>query len=199
MSVTRLVRSAVRTLIAACVVAAMAVHAAEGIDDADFDYLPPDSMMESLMFALGNMFRSPSHAGSYTTAKKRLYKQIEDEFTLYCGCTTDLDERTFDEASCGYVPRNDNERAHRLEAEHVVPAFWIANFHEESCWEADDSCGSARECRLENDTRFKKAHNDLVNLFPSIGELNRNLPSTLRQCHSRFTEQGLLWSVNRVG
>lgn len=150
-------------------------HADEGTLDPDFDYLPPERTTIFGRFAsrIADIFRLPSHAGSYTTAKKRLYKNIGDQETLYCGCTTDLAEREFDESSCGYEPKNDNVRAHRLEAEHILPAFWIANFHDgDSCWVADEDCGSARECCLEKDTRFKRAHNDLVNLIPAIGELN---------------------------
>ena len=150
-------------------------YADEGTTDTDFDYSPPEEIgvFDQFTEFFADMFRTPSHAGSYSTAKKRLYRKIEDEQTLYCGCPTNLTERTFDETSCGYEPRNDNVRAHRLEAEHVLPAFWIANFHTgTSCWVADSTCGGARECCLKNDARFKKAHNDLVNLMPSVGELN---------------------------
>lgn len=151
------------------------VQADEGTADPDFDYEPPEEIGVFGRFTnfVADLFSSPSHAGSYSTAKKRRYSKIEDSHTFYCDCTTDLDERKFDKTSCGYVPNNDNIRAKRLEAEHILPAFWIANFHTgESCWEAHESCGGARDCCLENDERFKKAHNDLVNLIPTIGELN---------------------------
>ncbi len=162
-------------LFIACTVVFSVSLADEGTSNTDFDYEPPEEIGVFGRFTnfVADLFSSPSHAGSYSTAKKRLYAKIEDEHTFYCGCTTNLEERKFDKASCGYVPKNDNIRAKRLEAEHILPAFWIANFHTgESCWEADDACGGARDCCLENDERFKKAHNDLVNLIPSVGELN---------------------------
>ena len=113
------------------------------------------------------------HPGSYDTAKRRLYRLIGDEETLYCGCPTNLAQRTFDRAACGYIPRNESDRAQRLEAEHIVPAFWIARFNPDStCWVRQPDCGSARECCLANDEDFATAHNDLVNLYPAIGELN---------------------------
>lgn len=146
-------------------------------EDPDFDYLPPDepSILKKFSIILSDMFFTPHHPGSYTSAKKFLYSKIKDTKSFYCDCNTDLVNRTFDKKHCNYIPKKDNARAHRLEAEHVLPAFWIAKFHpNENCWQARESCGSARECCLKNSDRFKKAHNDLVNLFPSIGELNGN-------------------------
>lgn len=152
------------------------VFADEGTDDADFDYLAPEeaSIFLSMKTLVNKVFRPPSHAKSYASAKRRLYSRIKDEQTFYCACPTNLKLRTFDEQSCGYLPRNDNKRAHRLEAEHILPASWIAKFHPgETCWVADkETCGSSRQCCLKNDARFKTAHNDLVNLIPTIGELN---------------------------
>ncbi len=162
-------------LLLMCLFANAVVLGDEGTDDTDFDYLPPDDIGIFSRFTefIGGMFATPSHSGSYTTAKRRLYRKIGDKNTFYCGCPTNLSERTFDEVACGYEPRINNNRAHRLEAEHVLPAYWISAFHSDStCWEADPSCGDARDCCLKKDERFKKAHNDLVNLIPTIGELN---------------------------
>ena len=150
-------------------------QADEGVDDPDFDYLPPDdsSTFADIWESMIEAFTGPSHAGTYATAKKRLYARINDANTLYCGCQTNLSERTFSKTSCGYSPRNDNERAKRIEAEHILPAYWIANFRDgDSCWIAAEDCGSARKCCLLKDKAFRTAHNDLVNLFPAIGELN---------------------------
>ena len=158
------------------------LSADDGTDDPDFDYLPPEEV--GIFGGMANFarsfFRSPSHAGSFTTAKRRLYNSLDDAETFYCGCPVDLGQRTFDRAACDYVPVNDNDRAKRTEAEHILPAYWIAHFHPgPTCWKKDEAtCGSARECCLANDERFKKAHNDLVNLTPAIGELN-NVRSNL--------------------
>lgn len=154
----------------------------DGTDDPDFDYLPPEEvgMFESMASFARSFFRSPSHAGSFSTAKRRLYNSLDDTETFYCGCPVDLAQRTFDRTECNYVPVNDNDRAKRTEAEHILPAFWIARFHSGPlCWVKDEAtCGGARECCLKNDERFKRAHNDLVNLTPAIGELN-NVRSNL--------------------
>lgn len=147
----------------------------EGTNDPDFDYWEPEevSFFSSITNSVMNFFYRPKHPGSYTTAKKLLYSKVKDEQTLYCACEIDVDRRNFDRSTCEYVPVNDNDRAKRLEAEHVLPAYWIANFNSgENCWVSSDSCGSSRACCLKNDSQFKRAHNDLVNLMPSIGELN---------------------------
>ena len=153
------------------------VRADEGTSDPDYDYEPPETLTwwgQTQSFVDSYLLKfQPSHATSYSKAKKRLYSHIKDKRTLYCGCSTNLDERTFDKNTCNYVPQKDNKRARRLEAEHILPAFWIAKFHEDSsCWVKNKLCESARDCCLKNDKRFKTAHNDLVNLMPSIGEIN---------------------------
>lgn len=147
-----------------------------GTSDPDYDYLPPEEMgfFETFTAYARSWIRSPSHAGSFDTAKRRLYAHIEDQHSFYCRCDLNLEERSFDRPSCGYVPANDTKRAKRTEAEHIMPAFWIAEWHEgPSCWVKDEAtCGDARDCCQANDPRFKRAHNDLVNLTPAIGELN---------------------------
>lgn len=153
--------------------AACIAHADEGTTDPDFDYLPPEHLVGRMTAFFVEFLRRPAHARSYTEAKRRLYGDLGDGVTFYCDCAPDLAERTFDAGGCGYAPRNDNVRAHRVEAEHVLPASWIAAFHTgESCWVADAACGGARACCLARDARFRTAHNDLVNLVPAIGELN---------------------------
>lgn len=147
-----------------------------GTSDPDYDYLPPEEigLFESITTFARSWFRAPGHAGSFDTAKKRLYANVGDQHSLYCRCDLDLEARDFDRSSCGYVPANDTDRAKRTEAEHIMPAFWIAEWHDgPSCWVKDEAtCGGARDCCQANDPRFKRAHNDLVNLSPAIGELN---------------------------
>ncbi|WP_162273433.1 endonuclease [Sinorhizobium glycinis] len=154
---------------------------AQEAEDPNFDYLEPDiGLLSTWSRIQESLFRRAAHPGSYNEAKRLLYNQLDDSASLYCGCTLDLRARTFDATDCGYVPRNDNDRAKRVEVEHVVPAFWLDKFHTgPTCWIKADACGSARECCLANDARFRDAHNDLVNLYPAIGELNgdrSNLP-----------------------
>ncbi|WP_306141486.1 endonuclease [Roseibium sp. MMSF_3412] len=147
-----------------------------GTSDPDYDYLPPEEMgfFASFSAYATSWIRTPSHAGSFATAKRRLYAHVKDQYSFYCRCDLDLENRSFDRASCGYVPANDTVRAQRTEAEHIMPAFWIAELHVgPSCWVKDEAtCGDARDCCQANDPRFKRAHNDLINLTPAIGELN---------------------------
>ena len=156
-------------------------YADDGIDDPNFDYLAPEKegITSSLTSFLSSRFRKPKHAANYIAAKRKLYKIVKDPETLYCGCKTNLSERTFNSSICGYVPKQDNIRARRLEAEHVLPASLIAKFSSNQCWKKQPGCGSARECCLSNDSEFKKAHNDLVNLMPTIGELNADRSNLL--------------------
>ena len=146
----------------------------------------------------------------FQTAKKKaaiVYKKMQqrreaannnsNNTTFYCGCTfggddnnNNPEDKTFDAASCGYVPRNnDNIRAHRIEWEHVVPASRMGEGRD--CWSPDAETRetlfpieckkgvSARECCRKVDPQFKQMEADLHNLRPTIGELNAdrsNLP-----------------------
>ena len=143
-------------------------------EDPDFDYLEPETGFLWSWQRFGeSILRRAAHPESYEQAKRLMYNDVQDAQSLYCGCQLDLASRKFDASGCGYVPRNDNVRAHRVEAEHVVPASWLDKFHEgQSCWVKAPECGDARNCCLANDSRFRDAHNDLVNLVPAIGELN---------------------------
>ena len=150
-------------------------------EDPDFDYLEPETgILWSLKRFGESILRQPAHPTTFQQAKRLMYNDVGDTRSLYCGCSLDLVSRTFDAGGCGYVPRMENERARRVEAEHVVPAYWLDKFHTgESCWIKAESCVSARDCCLANDTRFRDAHNDLVNLVPAIGELNADRSNLL--------------------
>ncbi|MEY9828901.1 deoxyribonuclease-1 [Sinorhizobium fredii] len=150
-------------------------------EDPDFDYLEPETGILWTWKRFGeNIFRQAAHPESYEQAKRLMYNDVQDAQSLYCGCTLDLASRKFDASACGYVPRNDNARAKRVEAEHVVPAYWLDKFHlGQSCWIKAPECGDARNCCLAKDARFRDAHNDLVNLVPAIGELNADRSNLL--------------------
>lgn len=113
----------------------------------------------------------PSFSGS-----KRLLKKIyaEHQQTFYCDCTYSYANRgnMIDRDSCGYLPRNpktkkgkDNQRARRIEWEHVMPA---ENFGRHlPCWKE----GGRRHCR-EVSATFREMEAEMMNLVPAIGELN---------------------------
>jgi deoxyribonuclease-1 len=125
---------------------------------------------------------------SFNQAKRILPSIYKDNLvTFYCGCQYDLTKRDnmIDRDSCGYEPRNTltrsgkpNERALRIEWEHVVPA---ENFGRQfPCWreghpECVDSKGKpfkGRNCCSKVNPTFRAMEGDLMNLVPAIGELN---------------------------
>ncbi len=90
-----------------------------------------------------------------------VFRGMESDF--YCGCA--YKGKEMDLASCGYTPRKSETRASRLEWEHVVPA-WVLG-HQRQCWQN----GGRKNCS-DNDPQFKSAEGNLVNLVPSVGEVN---------------------------
>jgi deoxyribonuclease I len=136
------------------------------------------SGLSFLMLVLQLAF-SPSsyaeHAKNFTEAKK-MARTIwaEEPYTLYCGCKFDK-QSAIDFKSCGYVP-GDMRRAKRVEWEHIVPASWLGR--QRPCWR-EPLCTTkkgkkykGRKCCEKIDSVFRKAHADLYNLAPAIGEVN---------------------------
>lgn len=101
---------------------------------------------------------------SFYSAKKLARTIYQDHnTTFYCGCR--FEGKQVNSASCGYQVRKNATRAHRIEWEHVVPAWVIG--HQRQCWQK----GGRKEC-TRHDPVFKAAEADLHNLVPSIGEIN---------------------------
>lgn len=121
---------------------------------------------------------APRVAGSYSEAKRWLYGEVfaDRPETLYCNCPFDAERRP-DHARCGYPTESRDARAFRIEAEHVVPASWIGRGR--ACWEepicvaADGDRFRGRDCCLRIDPDYRRAHNDLHNLWPTVGEVNQ--------------------------
>jgi len=123
----------------------------------------------------------PHTASTFTGAKKALYDQVyfDHRITFYCGCAYSTG-REIDLGSCGLETLADKPRARQIEAEHIFPAAMFGNFR--ACWrtpkdfpECVKSGGktvSGRECCQRVDPVFESAHNDLMNLVPSVGEVN---------------------------
>ncbi|AYQ57075.1 Putative deoxyribonuclease I [Bathymodiolus thermophilus thioautotrophic gill symbiont] len=126
-----------------------------------------------LVVANTSFANSPS---SFNNAKKLMYRKIyyDNQKTFYCGC--DYSNRKVDLNSCGYQVRKNKSRASRTEAEHIVPAYWLAQLTPlgRSCWlEGTKRKGTnGRKYCLKTNKTFKQAYNDLMNLVPSIGEVN---------------------------
>jgi len=100
----------------------------------------------------------------FANAKKvlpQVFAGMEEDF--YCGCSYTGKDVAF--ASCGYVPRKNEDRASRIEWEHIVPAWVIG--HQRQCWQN----GGRKNC-TETDPIFQAAEGDLNNLVPAVGEVN---------------------------
>jgi deoxyribonuclease-1 len=118
---------------------------------------------------------------SFNEAKRILYEQIyaDHRQTLYCNCSFSRSKR-INLNSCDLNRLRREQRALRVEAEHVFPAAQMGNFR--SCWRhpglfkdclTDEGKPiSGRKCCEQVDKTFRAAHNDLYNLYPAMGFLN---------------------------
>lgn len=117
----------------------------------------------------------PATPTNFNAAKQLLRQQVyHDQHrqgalgTLYCGCDwewTGSSGGQVDLASCGYQIRAQEQRARRIEWEHVVPASWFG--HQRQCWQE----GGRNHCR-KTDPLFSLMEADMHNLSPVIGEVN---------------------------
>lgn len=117
---------------------------------------------------------------SFQAAKNKLYSKVFNNSgkTFYCDC--DWSDRKINLNSCGlqsYFPKKQRKRASRSEAEHIIPASWLLKVNKTTRQCAIDSKktkDSARDYCRKHDLDYKQAHNDLVNLYPAVGELPVN-------------------------
>ena len=114
----------------------------------------------------------PSFEQAKIEARQHVYQDRHHDAggDLYCGCDwrwVGASGGRMDLASCGYRVRAKQDRAARLEWEHIVPA---SNFgHTRQCWQA----GGRNHCR-HRDAVFSAMEADLHNLAPSVGEINHD-------------------------
>lgn len=117
-----------------------------------------------------------SEALTFSQAKtklKNIYKSQPESF--YCGCGIKWQSKKKlvpVTENCGYTARNEytkkgniNQRAKRIEWEHVVPAWEFG--HQLQCWQK----GGRKNCS-KTSIAFKNMEGDLHNLVPAIGEVN---------------------------
>jgi deoxyribonuclease-1 len=142
--------------------------------------------MRFLGIAIILMLAGPAFAQeaptSFSAAKKYLadlHESIGHQTTLYCGCPYERTTRSggdVDRETCGVEARKNEERADRVEWEHVVPASWFGQAR--ACWILKETAypecegQSGRKCCERVNEHFSRAHNDPNNLFPSSGEVN---------------------------
>lgn len=111
---------------------------------------------------------SAQHPTSFSSAKNtavKLYKSNHSE-TFYCKAPIEWNGKkgTPQLSDIGYKVRKNQNRASRIEWEHVVPAWQFG--HQMKCWQdgGRKQCGKVPE--------FRKMESDLHNLVPAIGEVN---------------------------
>lgn len=138
---------------------------------------------------------------SFTSAKKKAESEVYFDYltTFYCKCDfvfddiNDLDgdgnthETMVKPQECGYQPRNPvtksgkpNERTTRIEWEHIMPAHvfggqldeWVNKTAYPECKKSNGKYLTGRDCAYKLNPDFKRAHDDLNNLAPAVGELN---------------------------
>lgn len=103
-------------------------------------------------------------------SSKKVLKEITKRHpeSFYCGCDIEYESKSKlvpDFSKCGFKFRKNENRANRMEAEHIVPISWYG--HNLQCWQE----GGRSNCGKVSD-KFKKAEGDLVNLQYAIGEVN---------------------------
>lgn len=150
-----------------------------------------------MVFSAGRLLFAVGEAGSYrvfepvqntrfhyfSDAKKALYRvsAATRERSFYCSCEFDYKTRSLNPFSCGYVARkNNNKRALRIEAEHVVPAarlcgetvHWKTGAPE--CVNSKGKPYRGRKCAQKYHLLCRRAMNDLRNLRPVVGEINQD-------------------------
>lgn len=133
------------------------------------------SLATSFLLVVESVNAAP--ANSFRDAKHKLYNEVYNNTgnTVYCGCK--WSGSNIDLASCGLQNafiKGDQSRLRR-EAEHIIPASWFYKKNGKYRQCAKDAWNlhiNARKYCQEHDADFRAAHNDLVNLFPSVGRIN---------------------------
>jgi len=92
----------------------------------------------------------------------------ENRVTFYCGCAYSA-VGVIDPTACGYKPRLSAKRGLRMEWEHIIPAQQFGGHR--PCWKGCDGL-KGRACCRKTDPMFRTMEADLMNLVPSVGELN---------------------------
>ncbi|MEP7706600.1 endonuclease [Paraglaciecola sp. 25GB23A] len=154
-----------------------------------------------LIFLSYSVAANADYPTSFSNAKTKAEKEVyfDQHSTFYCGCDFVFDDKLdFDNdgdtkeslvnpEKCGYKPRipisssgKPNARASRIEWEHVMPAQLIGGHldewqnpeHYAACKKSNGTFLSGRECAYKVNEAFRKAHDDMNNLVPAVGELN---------------------------
>ena len=122
----------------------------------------------SLFFASVCFAAPSSFEAAKVMARQHVYQDRNQQGTFYCGCSWEWAGRSGGRVnlkSCGYEIRAQDNRALRIEWEHIVPASLFGQ--QRQCWQQ----GGRANCK-RTDPLFSAMEADLHNLTPSIGEAN---------------------------
>ncbi len=129
------------------------------------------TIFSSQLMAIENLPNQPTFLTAPTNfyQAKRVLKNIyrNNTTTFYCGCQFNYDgnKLVLNHQSCGYQPRQNLERANRIEWEHIMPASYFG--HQLDCWKQ----GGRKYCQ-KHSKQFRLMEADLHNLEPAVGEIN---------------------------
>ena len=115
---------------------------------------------------------------SFNKAKKILERKVyhNHRVTFYCDSKFRAD-KTISNRN-GYIPKNDNKRANRIEWEHVVPAQAFGRSFEEwrkghpECINSKGKPYYGSSCARKTAALFRYMESDIYNLVPAIGEIH---------------------------
>src|SRR5690606_33905669 len=105
----------------------------------------------SLLAALSSLPVLAAPPANFSAAKKEALQIYQDyPVSFYCGCEIQWQGKKGipDLQSCGYQVRKQQNRASRIEWEHVVPAWQFG--HQRQCWQN----GGRKNCS-KHDVQFR--------------------------------------------
>ena len=97
--------------------------------------------------------------------------------TFYCGCRFTSDKKISNRN--GYIPKNDNKRANRIEWAHIVPVRTFGRSFPEwreghpECLNSKGKPYYGRSCARKTAIQFRYMESDMYNLVPAVGEIKR--------------------------
>ncbi|QIQ42172.1 MAG: deoxyribonuclease I [Buchnera aphidicola (Microlophium carnosum)] len=113
----------------------------------------------------------------------KIHKNAPGSF--YCGCKIIWKQKKGipNLYSCGYKIRKNENRATRIEWEHIMPAWQFG--HHKKCWKK----GGRKKCI--KDKKYQYIESDLHNLQPAIGEINADRSNFMYgQLNNKISQYG---------
>ena len=130
------------------------------------------------VLAAGVAFAGNTTNDDFRVSKKMLEKQVyfDHRVTLYCGYP--FDKRKNIDLPAGFRTPQHQERAGRVEWEHVVPAENFGRYFKEwregsgRCIDEKGRLFKGRKCAEQVNEQYRLMQADMFNLFPAVGAVN---------------------------